>query len=237
MNTWLIEITGSEYDLEALIKLSPFCNTEIIKMKNRYCLKSKKFDSVSEYDNVKKLGRDLVDILNGLAKLQNKHWKPIKFNGVLRENLNGTTTIFFEAKAELQFEATANGTVVKADGTTDDSKHPSQFETKFTVLSKDTNVQKALRIYGSREESWVDLYIIYEIIEDDLGGSQMIFDNKWSSKNAIQRFKHTANSPKAIGDEARHGKENTLPPQKPMLFSDAKILIKELLDKWINNKI
>ena len=50
---------------------------------------------------------------------------------------------------------------------------------------KDKNVQKALRLYGMGNLDWVNLYRLYEVIEDDL--------NRYSSKNVNQRGWATQN--------------------------------------------
>lgn len=99
---------------------------------------------------------------------------------------------------------------------------------KFIPLSlKNKSVAKALRLC-SRELDWVNLYRIYEVISEDIGGLK-------SKKLTI--FKRTANNCSASGDISRHGKMNKGTPKTAMQLSDGKHLIKSELRKWISKKL
>jgi hypothetical protein len=80
-------------------------------------------------------------------------------------------------------------------------------------------------LFGTQEHSWGSLYCLYEVIEEDVGSIDKIANEGWATKTSIKRFKHTANSPSAIGDAARHGKESTTPPARPMELGEARALI------------
>jgi hypothetical protein len=57
----------------------------------------------------------------------------------------------------------------------------------------------------------------------------------WASEAQLRRFKHSANSVKAAGDEARHGVEATAPPVDPMTITEAKSLVDILLARWLGS--
>ena len=82
---------------------------------------------------------------------------------------------------------------------------------------------------------WVDLYRIYEVIESDMGRS-VILAKRWATNADIKLFKHTANSVAATGDQARHGKETSTPPVKPLTLSEARALVDTLLRAWLAHK-
>ena len=86
----------------------------------------------------------------------------------------------------------------------------------MTIAGKSEAVARVLCLHGNDKLDWVNLYRIFEIICGDVGGSDAIAASIWASKAAIRRFKHTANSPGAIGDESRHGSERDQPPADPM---------------------
>ena len=67
------------------------------------------------------------------------------------------------------------------------------------------------------------------MVKEDAGSSV----NDWVSKAELKRFKRTANSVGAVGDEARHGKENTEPPPNPMALREAESLILKLVRDWL----
>src|SRR6266849_8946952 len=91
---------------------------------------------------------------------------------------------------------------------------------------------KALRLRDDDSRGWVELYRLYEVIESDIG-RPVIVANGWVSDRDIGRFKHTANSVEAAGDEARHGKEETDPPARPLSLAEARTLIDRLLSGWL----
>jgi hypothetical protein len=52
----------------------------------------------------------------------------------------------------------------------------------------------------------------------------------------MKLFKHMANSPGALGLNARHGPETTQPPSKPMNISEARLLINSITYAWLRSK-
>jgi hypothetical protein len=57
--------------------------------------------------------------------------------------------------------------------------------------------------------------------------------NGWATRAAVRQFKHTANSPGAIGHEARHGVDTGQPPPTPMSLGDAKALVNGIAQRWL----
>ncbi|OQX10169.1 MAG: hypothetical protein BWK80_46020, partial [Desulfobacteraceae bacterium IS3] len=104
------------------------------------------------------------------------------------------------------------------------------------IANSDDNVATVLRLIGSKGSDWVNLYRIFEVIQKDVGRTDKIVSNGWATETSLKRFKHTANSPTSIGDEARHGKEPTSPPAKPMGIHEAKSFIENIIHNWFNSK-
>ena len=80
---------------------------------------------------------------------------------------------------------------------------------------------------------WVDLYRLFEVIEAGAGGARALVDGGWASNAQIRRFKHTAKSVAAAGDEARHGAEHGERPADPMTLDEARGFIDGLLRRWL----
>jgi hypothetical protein len=78
-----------------------------------------------------------------------------------------------------------------------------------------------------RAEDWRMLYVVYEIVEDLVGKRKV--GKLRASITQIKSFKRTANSRRALGTQARHGHSRHVPPKRPMTFTQAKALIRELL--------
>ena len=178
---------------------------------------------------------EIVNVLNGIAKLEVENWENIRVAGVAREEPNGTRTqILFAESIRSRSRMGGNLTITRADGgveTTTDNI----LEAFADLASRDINVSRALRLFGSRTPTWVSLYKVYEIIETEVDSGGLA-NRSWASKNRIRSFKQTANSVSAAGDEARHGSEPNEPPRSPMSLAEAESLISGLLKNWLRSK-
>lgn len=97
----------------------------------------------------------------------------------------------------------------------------------------DDAVSHVLRLVAKDLVSWVGLYRIVEAVEGYAGGTSELVTRRWAPKKTLDLFKHTACSPGAIGDAARHGRERSAPPPNPMKLDDAKTLIREIVISWL----
>jgi len=234
---WKILLTGDSFDLQELEKSFPDSDTfVIVKESDGYYLISTDFDSCQSSAEVKNKAIDVLDVLNGAKTLALGGNTPIKFGHIVREKADGTNEIIVEISETLTIRDSIS--IVKKDskGKIIEEVYPADDVPKWLAFALgDKKLKRALRIYGEERHSWAGLYKIYEIIEDAIGGMQEIIKKGWATKSSIKRFKHTANSPSAIGDEARHGKEVTSGPKKPMHLSEARSLVETMLIRWLNS--
>jgi len=73
-------------------------------------------------------------------------------------------------------------------------------------------------------------------VRDDIGGLKEIVERGWATKASLELMERTANSPGAVGLEARHGVERTEPPRRPMLLADARNMIRSISIAWLDRK-
>ena len=119
-----------------------------------------------------------------------------------------------------------------ADGTIEEDC-PAEPVVAWLELSKrDAHVKRALYLIKDEFETRSGLYKVYEVIQEDVGN---IPKKGWCNLAELKRFKQTANSPEALGVDARHGEMIPAPPD-PMSLSSAKSLIRRLLDEWFKEK-
>ncbi len=72
-------------------------------------------------------------------------------------------------------------------------------------------------------------------IANSAGGTDTVVNSGLVSRTQLRRFKHSANSVNAAGDEARHGVEPRTPPADPMTIAEARSLVDILLSRWLAN--
>lgn len=237
MANWMIELGGERFDLQELLRIKSLPDTEVREEDGRFYLTGSVFNSFIEARDVLNHARNALRIINGIAQLEIQNWENVEVIGVARNEDNGTRTQFiFPDPIRGRSRVSGNLTVIGADGVPKSTTQKDALESFLEIARKDSGVEKALRIYGSREHSWSNLYIIYEIIEADIGGKTQIINRGWATSKRIELFKRTANSLTAAGDDARHGKENKQPPSSPMQLSQANEMIEHMLKEWLRTK-
>jgi hypothetical protein len=97
------------------------------------------------------------------------------------------------------------------------------------IAARDTNAAKVLRLLGGYPHDWINLYKVFEIVEKEVGEDIV---HNWITRKKAKLFTRAANSVGAIGDDCRHGTEQTEPPQNPMSIVEARDLIKIILNYW-----
>ncbi len=130
-------------------------------------------------------------------------------------------------------KTSANLTVTTSNGTQQVASRPSNVESLLNLAKDDKAVADALHFF--RENTWISLYKVYEIIRDDVGKKDEIIRTGWVGKE-LNRFTYTAQSRAALGDAARHAAKKFQPPPKPMPFHEAESLIRGVLLSWFHSK-
>ncbi|MEG4293205.1 hypothetical protein Q5692_15445 [Microcoleus sp. C2C3] len=113
-----------------------------------------------------------------------------------------------------------------------------EFDSWRKLAKEDEIVKDVFRQFREFEHTWINLYKIYEIVEKNAGKINKKIDRieEWITKKKISQFTQTANSRRAIGDDARHGVHDKHPPKEPMSLSEAQALIRNLLKQWLQWK-
>jgi len=107
-----------------------------------------------------------------------------------------------------------------------------EFDSWRKLAEKHEIVKNVFRLFREFEHDWINLYKVYEIVNQDAGRTKI---EQWTNKK-IGLFTHTANSQRAIGDDARHAVDKHDPPKEPMSLPEADALIRNLLKQWLQWK-
>jgi len=67
-----------------------------------------------------------------------------------------------------------------------------------------------------REPNWWNLFKVYEIIKEEVGGDKEIQKTGWVTKEELSLFWQTAQSWEALGDAARHADKKYKAPENTM---------------------
>ncbi len=234
MVEWFVPITGENSDLEELSKSLNSPELRVIQEGSDFILKSTDFDLLNDADDVQNRAIEIMSLINGAAMLAMGMRKPLVVDCAV--NGDGKRQFFVCCSLDASLRVSVSESVVAADGTVQDQEEPHQADPIpdwIAIAQHDPNVATVLRLFGAGNHNWVSLYRIYDVIKSD-GGD--IAKRGWASRRAIKRFKQTANSPDASGDDSRHGAGNIPPPKDPMTISEAKSLFKTIIHKWLRSK-
>jgi len=236
---WVIVLNGNKTDLELLTKHFNSTYLNIVKENSLFLIKSSylNFKEVKSYNECIKMAEKLLNIINGLSKILFKIENYIKSNSVKLLDKNDRLIkgyIWINCSLTIR----NNNSLTTTDKNIEFSTNLSKYVKK--ILSDD-DFYRAFIFLHYDKDNWRDLYCVYEVIRDVVGngngksGEKII--KSWlpdKDKSMINVFTQTANSIKAVKEQARHGKVFNAPKIKMNLF-DAKNMIYKILLIWLEN--
>lgn len=235
MGRWLVRLKGDKFDLEDLPALLHPPELAVIEENGSYYLQSSEFESLTSADEVRKHGIALIEIINGAVKLHRGDFCNVSEDGITRVEDNGKCHRYLFAEAGIfRMRGKATLTVTTPNGVERKIDRPTNIGTSINIAMKHEPVADTLHFF--RERSWNNLYKVYEVIRDDVGGNHTIIKKGWVSKQELSRFTQTAQSRAVLGDDARHASERCRPPAQPMSLSEAESLIRGILMNWMQTK-
>jgi hypothetical protein len=226
---WEVQLTGDPTDLQTLADTFKGGEIQVAQSGNEYVLRSSQFEPLDSAASVREAAIELVTALSGSARLALGAREAIGVGpAVYRVGPDGKRDTTVLVGLAVSHERALPITVVHGTKI----HRPADPISKWLPLAtQDPVVAKALRLRNANDLDWVDLYRLYEVIENDVGCP--MHQLGWASRNELERFARTANSVAAAGDKARHGVERTDPPRKPMSLSHARELIDRIMNAWL----
>lgn len=133
--------------------------------------------------------------------------------------------------------------VTRQGVTTETHKPLSRLKDWLELAQEDEHVKRVSDIINYNFNSWVSLYNIVDVLiyNDKYEQVLNLKGKKGRYYDEIKIFTYTANSYTTLNVEARHGKNDVKSDRNKKLpetiaFTDAKNLIKRILDDWIDYK-
>jgi len=229
---WKVELVGDPYLLKSLCsELITSEGFSIFAEGEHFFLTVKEFENLTSADEVRLLATEIIKMINGITfHLYNKKGTIIS-NSISKPNSIGGNDLFvFPEPVFLCLSDNQPSIIItNEDGSSIKSSPQSTLQNLLTATKNNPTKAKIFRLFASGNLDWVSLYRLYEVVYSEIGNQ--IFS--WVNKNSIQNFKHTCNSVRAIGDDARHGFEIKKPPKHPMTLIKAQEMIKLIIGKYL----
>jgi len=228
---WWARLEGEKLDLDALAEaLGDSSPLQIRELDGRHYLRMADFDQVDESGDVETRAGEVVRILNGAARVQYGDSREVRVDAAARVEPNGQIQHFIHLSGTVHARARVSATLTVGGESVPAAPEPSVAERAVGAALNDPQAERALRIFGRDDVDYRDLYHVLEIAEAAFGGD--IYSDGTVTTAEVRRFKHTANSVHALGDQARHGHEATQPPSQPTSFAEAQALVGRVLRVW-----
>jgi len=234
---WSVQLRGEHDDLVALHRSLSTGALTVTRVEDEYLLHSEDFANLARPIDVHRRATEIITILNGAARLTQEGRGQLRAGNVYRTKGDGQRekTVFSDP-IEVYIRGYAPSIAVTRDDGGIDVSQPEDLVRDFAPLAlRHSSVAKVFAIAANADTNWVDLYRIFEIVAHEVGGTTAIAARGWATKNAMDRFTHTANSPGALGLKARHGTERTQPPARPMSLSEADDMINHIVFAWLRS--
>jgi hypothetical protein len=232
MAGWFFQLKGDRSDLEQAATLFEAGATRVAREGDEFWMRSAESDAFAPPDHLtaQSAAEIALEVLNGISFLRVQNTGRLTLGRAEYGEASAPRSIFLIIGG-VQLTARVGSPTVTVGG------QPSQprEDPWLTVASQNAHVAEAMRLYGSREPDWRDLYFILELVEEEIG---MTASRKgWTTNNVRQLFRRTADNRAVLGNLARHGTSRKPPPKHPMALPDARRLIRTIVERWVNEKV
>jgi hypothetical protein len=229
MTRWQVELRGDETDSSLLAALFTTPNLRVVRGDDSFLLESSELESLGDTSEVFRAAEQVVSRINGAARLQNRSYRNVTAGAIHEHRPDGSraTNILVQA-ATIEVRATVFPPTVVGGAPSDPVASPASRYAE--AAAQDPDAQEVLDRWANEPHDWVNLYKVYEIIENRGG-----LDTSGVSKKQLKRFTHTANHQEGGGRDARHSRLGTKPPKNPLSLLEADSLVSRLLDAWLRS--
>ena len=235
--TWELEIAGDPWVLEQLSQALQSDDIKLLSSNATFSLVGRVFDGIADERDARSIAEEKLSRLSGIAMLTLQLRSPLQITSVTHIDDSGHAKSYITTVHVATIETHMSCVVTDAQGNViSRDPSPESLATSFNLAGLDKSVDKVLRLLGDGDLSWVNLYRLYEIVRDDVGGEKAIASRGWCQPDDLKLFRWTANHPEASGDSARHGSIRQDPPEKPMELAQAQTLIRTMVQKWLQEK-
>ncbi|MFZ5635469.1 MAG: hypothetical protein ACOY82_02670 [Pseudomonadota bacterium] len=235
--TWIVELSGDQHSLRALEEFFPL-DAIVIASDDKYRLAPVLFTDVDEYQEVEKIAKQEVDLLNGYLKVFLPNRMRIALGHISRHDPGKPKVHYVSVVENIGVSASIVGLKLgDEEAIFMKPDHGPGLQQWREIVRQDETVRDVFEYLQGALNDWSNLGRIIEAIEHDLGGREKLLATGWADSESLKSFGATANNPRVAGATARHGARRFDPPKKPMEIHQARIMVLEVARHWIVAKI
>jgi hypothetical protein len=229
-----VPLVGHQFDLEDLPLWLAGQDIHVAKRDDTFVLVIPSAIVGDNHEQVRALAEDQLELINGIGRLLNSPFRPLSLAGQLfGVDSTGAVrhTVVAVNPAEMRVKAGSVRAVV--GGKVQPDPREAAASPLIRAALDSPRARDALVIVGRPTLTWSELYLLFELVQADVGGQ--MFDLGWISRNDGNLFTHTANSYNTLRSDGRHGKDKGDPPAHPMQRGVAVTLLCGLVLAWLRH--
>ena len=230
MANWRVSLDGDRFDLEELPALFAEPSLRVQQEGESFFLESTALASLEDAPAVRRAAEDLVSAMNGAARLIFPNFRPVNLGSAVTRTDQGQALSIFLASGGLEIRSKAS-TALLVDGRPAPPS-PSPAAPWARTAQRDSAALRVFRFLGKPSVDWNDLYRVHEILQANEGSTALTVAG--ISGGEVDRFTQTANSWRALGDDARHAKDTVPAPATPMTLDEARSMIHAWVRAWLD---
>jgi hypothetical protein len=235
----MARLGGNPADLEAVGRLFDHGNTRIAKDSEGFYLTSPELDAVADGGvQLQEVAQVLVRHVNGVGRVLLPGFEPVSAEGRFdRFAADGskTTEIVLTVDSIVMRQTvgtptlSVNGLVVQPP--------PSPAPGWVDLARTNPDVRDILGYLGRPEGDldWFDLWKIWEVVREDVGGLGAVAAKGWASEDDLQAFRVSANDPTISGDAARHARQHQHVAVKVLSLHEGRALVRQVAEAWLRS--
>lgn len=245
------ELDGHPFDLDTLARHFPIGDSHVVVTDEGVFLEATVLDDM--FDDAGRLvdtANEHLARLNGWAVLADAGYQPVRLrNRFVRDGgpTHAHIVVGDEARVGDSLTVVAVGTTearlgalnvtAAVDGVPMEPP-PPEGPRRLAWAASNKNVDDLLALVGKAQGlSWIELYKVFEIIRDAVGGSrQDLYDKGWTTKPQLSAFTGSADH-HAVSciHKARHARQSGEPPKNTMTLDEAQQFIRHLAHRWLDS--
>ena len=230
--SWIVPLAGHRFDLEDLPRWFSGQDVHVAPHENGFALVISARVIGDSYEPVLAFAEQHLSLINGIGRLLSSTFRAVSLTSkVLVLNSSGVVshTVIAVGTAEMRMKVNAVGVVIGGVVQPDPAKG---LASPLLLAALNSNgAHDALVIVGRQDLTWSELYLLFELVQADVGGQ--MYERGWISTADADLFTHTANSYTALRSAGRHGNDRGDPPINPMQHADAVSLVRALVLAWL----
>lgn len=222
MTRWLVQLSGDRTDLEEFPRWFPNGDIFAVEENGIFYLTGQALEDLPNAEAVRQAAGRALDQFTGVISLLWPALQKPKLCGVIRQTDDGRQDVY-PSTSGVSLRA-KGGAVVACS-----PPEPPRITQAETLLSRATgkpHLEQAISLWAG-PRSWPRLYRILEEIERHIG--MKVNEAGFCSDNKRDRFRRTADSAEAAGQDARHATGKFIPPAKPMTLDEGTEFVRLML--------